>query len=94
VRWGRAFHASYGLKLSDDGRTLLSLKAGPGVVQTGLGGSSDSALGLSVGLDVDHMITDQIMLRGSLRGGLTNQLCSQDMNARAGGAGVGLGFKF
>ena len=94
LKTGAALHVSYGMKLTQDERTLLSIKAGPSMVRTSIGGSSDTAFGLSGGIDIDHMLTDNIMLRGGLRAAATNSLGSQDLNARSIGASAGLGLKF
>lgn len=94
LKMGAALHVSYGLKLTQDERTLLSFKAGPSMARTSIGGSSDNAFGLSVGVDLDHMLTDNIMVRGGLRAGYTNSLGSQDLNTRSLGAGLGLAYKF
>ena len=94
LRLGAALHVSYGMKLTADARSLLSFKAGPSMVRTLTGGSSDTAFGLSAGIDLDHMLTDNVVLRGSVRGGFSNNLGSQDIRARSLGAGVGLGYRF
>ncbi len=94
LKMGAALHLTYGMKLTADERTLLSFKVGPGLARTSIGGSSNTAIGLSTGIDVDHMLTDNIMLRGGIRAGFTNKLGSQNLNSRSFGAGVGIGYKF
>jgi outer membrane immunogenic protein len=94
LKMGAALHLTYGMKLTADERTLLSFKVGPSLARTSLGGTSNTAFGLSAGIDVDHMLTDNIMLRGGLRAAFTNKLGSQNLEARSFGAGVGLGYRF
>lgn len=94
LRMGAALHLSYGIKVTADERTLLSFKVGPSLARTSIGGSSNTAFGLSTGIEVDHMLTDQIMLRAGVRAGFTNKLGSQNLRTRSFGAGVGIGYKF
>ena len=94
LKMGAALHLSYGMKLTADERTLLSFKIGPSLARTSFQGSSETALGLSTGIDLDHMLSDNIMLRGSLRAAFTNDLGSQSLSNRSFGAGVGIAYKF
>lgn len=94
LKRGAALHGTYGFKVTEDERTLLSVRAGPSVVQTSQGGSTDTAWGLTGGIDIDHMLTDTLMLRGGLRAGYTNNLGSGDLSTRSLGAGIGLGLRF
>lgn len=94
IKWGASFMGTAGMPFGVDGRTLGYVGAGPALMSTsGVGGSSRS-IGGTVALGVDHMITDQIMLRGGVNYTVINSVGNASLNTRTLGAGVGLGFKF
>ncbi|SDX06020.1 outer membrane protein [Roseicitreum antarcticum] len=91
---GASLLFSAGMPVTQDRRTLAYLTAGPSMIRTSGAGGSDSAVGATVGLGVDHMITDSMMLRGGLSYTSIDDVGSTNLETGTTNASVGIGFKF
>ena len=94
LKWGGSLMGTAGMPFGAEGRTLGYVGAGPAFVRTSGAGGSENSVGGTVALGVDHMITDQIMVRGGVNYTVINNVGNTNLNTRTLGAGVGLGFKF
>lgn len=94
LRAGASLMLSAGMPITADARTLGYVAAGPSIVRTSGAGGSKTSTGAGVQAGVDHMITDQIMLRGSLNYTAINSVSNANLKTRTLGAAVGVGFKF
>ena len=94
LRAGAALLLSAGTPVTADGRTLAYAGAGPAMLRTSGPAGSETSTGLTGQLGVDHMLTDTIMLRGSVSYTAINGVGSANDRTRTLGAGVGLAFRF
>lgn len=94
LRAGGALLLSAGAPVTADSRTLAYAAAGPAMLRTSGPAGSETSIGLSGQLGVDHMLTDTIMLRGSVNYTAINGVGSANDRTRTLGAGVGLAFRF
>lgn len=94
LKSGASLMVSAGMPVTADRRTLGYVAAGPTFVRTDGAGGSETSTGAGLQLGLDHMLTDQIMLRGSVNYTVINNVGSTDLDTRTLGAGVGVAFKF
>lgn len=94
LKSGASLMLSAGLPFSADRRTMGYVAAGPTLLRTDGAGGSDTTAGLGVQFGIDHMLTDQIMLRGSLNYTVVNNLGSANLDTDTLGIGAGIAFKF
>lgn len=94
LRSGASLMLSAGIPVTADARTLGYVAAGPSLVRTSGAGGSETSTGAGVQVGMDHMLTDQIMLRGSVNYTAINNVGNNNLNTRTLGAGIGVGFKF
>lgn len=94
VKAGATLLLSAGIPVSADRRTLAHISAGPSIMRTSGAAGSETSTGATVGVGVDHMITDSMMLRGALSYTAINNVGSSNLNTRTMNAAVGVGFKF
>lgn len=94
VKAGASLMLSAGMPVTADARTLGYIAAGPSMIRTSGAGGSETSTGAGVQLGLDHMITDQIMLRGAVNYTAINNVGNDDLKTRTLGAGVGVAFKF
>ncbi len=94
IRGGASALLSVGMPVTADARTLGYVAAGPSVLRTRGDDGSENSFGASVAVGLDHMLTDDIMLRGSVSYTAINNVGGADYRTRTTGASVGLGFKF
>lgn len=94
LKSGASLMVSAGMPISADRRTLGYVAAGPTLVRTSGAGGSDTSVGAGLQLGLDHMLTDQIMLRGSVTYTAINNVGNADLDTRTLGAGLGVAFKF
>jgi hypothetical protein len=94
IEAGAALLFTAGLPVSADARTLGYAGVGPAMVRTSGTGGSENSFGGMVAIGLDHMMTDMIMLRGSINYTHINNVGNDDVNTRTLGVGVGVGFKF
>lgn len=92
--WGVSLMATAGMPLGAEGRTLGYLGIGPSLLRSSGAAGSENSIGGTATIGLDHMLTDQIMLRGGVNYTVINNVGSANVNTRTVGAGVGLGFKF
>ena len=88
-----ALYLGAGVKLTPSGRSLLSIKAGPASVSWRAGGRTRSAGGVSGGIDFDHMLSDNVMLRVGLRHTVTRKTSSRPRTSTTSGV-IGIAYKF
>lgn len=94
LRAGASLLLSAGMPVTADARTLAYVGAGPAVLRTSGPTGSGTSTGLQGQLGVDHMLTDTIMVRGSVNYTAINRVGSANDRTRTVGAGVGLAFRF
>lgn len=94
IRGGASLLLSVGMPVTQDARTLGYVAAGPSMLRTRGDDGSEISTGATVAVGVDHMLTDDIMLRGSVNYTAINNVGGADYRTRTTGASVGLGFKF
>ena len=94
LRWGASLMGTAGVPLGAEGRTLGYVGAGPSLLRSNGTAGSENSIGGTVALGVDHMLTNQIMVRGGVNYTVINNVGADNINTRTLGAGVGLGFKF
>lgn len=94
IRAGASLLLTAGVPLTQSARTLGYVAVGPTFLRTNGVGGSDTATGASIGLGIDHMLTEQLMLRGGVTYTAVDNLGSTNLDTRTVSAGVGLGFKF
>jgi len=94
IRAGASLMLTAGMPVTADARTLGYIGAGPSMIRTSGVGGSETSTGAGVQLGIDHMLTDQIMLRGAVNYTAINNVGNNDLRTRTLGAGVGVGFKF
>jgi outer membrane immunogenic protein len=94
IKGGGALLFTAGLPVSADARTLAYVGVGPSMLRTSGTAGSENSIGGMAAIGVDHMLTDSIMLRGSVNYTAINNVGQTDINTRTLGAGVGVGFKF
>ena len=94
LKWGGSLMGTAGMPLGAEGRTLGYIGAGPSFVRSSGAAGSENSVGGTVALGLDHMVTDQIMIRGGVNYTVINNVGADNINTRTMGAGVGLGFKF
>jgi opacity protein-like surface antigen len=94
LKSGASLMLSAGIPFTESGRTLGYVAAGPTLLRTDGAAGSDTSTGLGAQLGVDHMLTDQIMLRGSVTYTVVNDLGSTGLDTDTLGAGLGVAFKF
>lgn len=83
-----------GIPVSQDRRTLAHISAGPSFLRTSGAGGSETSTGATIGLGIDHMVTESIMLRGGVSYTAINDVGNTNLDTRTVGASVGVGFKF
>ena len=94
LKSGASLLLTAGVPLMQDGRTLGYVGVGPTFLRTSGPGGSETSTGATLGLGIDHMLTDQWMLRGAVTYTAVDNLGSTDLDTKTLSAGVGLGFKF
>ena len=94
IKGGGALLFTAGLPVSADARTLAYVGVGPSLLRTSGAAGSENSIGGMATIGVDHMLTDSIMLRGSVNYTGINNVGVDNTNTRTLGAGVGVGFKF
>ncbi len=94
LRAGGALLLTAGAPVTADGRTLAYAGAGPAFLRTSGAAGSETSTGLTGQLGLDHMLTDSLMLRGSVSYTAINGVGSANDRTRTLGAGVGLAFRF
>lgn len=94
LRWGGALLLSYGMKLGQDERTLASVGVGPAFLNTRNAGSSETSTGIRGQLALDYMLTDTMMLRGSVTHSRINNVGVGNRDTRTTGLEAGMAFKF
>lgn len=94
LRAGASLLLSAGMPVTADARTLAYVGAGPALLRTSGPAGSKTSTGLQGQLGVDHMLTDSVMLRGSVNYTAINRVGSANDRTRTLGAGVGLAFRF
>jgi hypothetical protein len=88
-----ALYVGAGVKVSQDGRSLLSLKAGPARVSWRANGRTRSASGFSAGVDFDQMLNDNAFLRVGLRHTATPKRGNRARSSSTS-AVIGIAYKF
>ncbi len=91
IRGAASLLLSAGIPLTEDRRTLGYVTAGPSVLSTS---DSEYSLGATVGLGVDHMLTEQLFVRGGVNYTAINDVTDDDYRTRTTAATVGVGFRF
>lgn len=94
IKSGASLLLTAGVPLTQSARTLGYVAAGPSFVRTDGPGGSGTSTGVSIGLGVDHMLTEQWMLRATVTYTAVDNLGLADLDTRTVSAGLGLGFKF
>ncbi len=94
IRMGAGLLLTAGIPVSADGQTLVHAGVGPSLLRTSGAGGSKTATGATAQIGIDHMLTDQIMLRGSVNYSAINSVSTASYKTRTVGAGVGLAFRF
>ncbi|ATX65865.1 outer membrane protein [Roseinatronobacter bogoriensis] len=94
VEGGGALLFTAGVPISADSRTLAYAGVGPSMVRTSGSDGSENSFGGTAAIGLDHMLTDNIMLRGSVNYSAINNVGQDNVNTRTLGAGIGVGFKF
>lgn len=94
LKAGGALLFTAGVPVTADARTLAYVGVGPSMLRSSGTAGSENSFGGMAAIGVDHMITDSIMLRGSVNYNVINNVGQDDINTRTLGAGVGVGFKF
>ncbi|MFN7003105.1 MAG: outer membrane protein [Roseinatronobacter sp.] len=94
IRGGASLLLTAGIPISADARTLGYAGIGPSIVRTSGAGGSKTSAGATVQVGLDHMLTDQMMVRGALNYTAINSVSNAGYKTRTLGAGVGLAFKF
>jgi len=95
IRGSASLLLSAGVPLGADQRTLAYVNAGPTVLRTGGGGeSSDTSTGGTVGVGVDYMLNDNMLVRGGVAHTRVNSVGIENTRVRNTSANVGIGFKF
>lgn len=94
IKSGASVLFSAGMPVSQDRRTLAYVAAGPSMIRTSGAAGSETSVGGTLGLGVDHMITESMMLRGGVSYTAINNVGSTDLKTRTMNATVGVGFKF
>lgn len=94
VRAGASLLLTAGVPLTQSARTLGYVAVGPTFLRTNGVGGSETSTGASVGLGIDHMLTEQWMLRAGVTYTIVDNLGAADLDTRTVSAGLGLGFKF
>jgi len=94
LRAGASLLLSAGIPVTADGRTLAYAGAGPALLRTSGPAGSKTSTGITGQIGVDHMLTDTLMLRGSVNYTGINRVGSANDSTRTLGAGVGLAFRF
>ena len=94
LKSGASLMLSAGIPVTADARTLAYVAAGPSLVRTSGAGGSETSTGAGLQVGMDHMLTDQIMLRGSVNYTAINNVGNANLRTRTVGAGIGVGFKF
>ena len=94
IKGGAALLFTAGVPITADARTLAYAGVGPAMLRTSGDNGSENSFGGTGAIGIDHMLTDSIMLRGSVNYTVINNVGNDDVNTRTLGAGVGVGFKF
>lgn len=94
IKGGASLMLTAGLPISADARTLAYIGAGPTVVRTSGVGGSKTSTGATLGLGIDHMLTESTMLRGAVTYSAINDVSNANYKTRTLAVGVGIGFKF
>lgn len=94
LRAGASLLLSAGMPVTADARTLAYVGAGPALLRTSGPAGSETSTGVTGQLGLDHMVTDSIMVRGSVNYTAINGVGSANDRTRTLGAGVGLAFRF
>ncbi len=94
LKGGAALMLTAGVPVTADARTLAYVGVGPSLLRTSGAGGSETSTGAGVQVGMDHMLTDQIMLRGSVNYTAINNVGNANLKTRTLGAGIGVGFKF
>lgn len=88
-----ALYVGAGVKVSQDGRSLLGLKVGPAQVSWRANGRTHSASGFSAGIDFDQMLNDSVFLRVGLRHTATPKRGSRARTSSTS-AVIGVAYRF
>lgn len=94
VEGGAALLFTAGVPITADARTLAYAGVGPSMLRSSGSDGSENSFGGTAAVGLDHMLTDNIMLRGSVNYFVVNNVGQDDVNTRTLGAGIGVGFKF
>ncbi len=94
IKAGGSLLFTAGVPISADARTLAYAGVGPSMLRSSGSAGSENSFGGTGAIGIDHMLTDSIMVRGSVNYTVINNVGQDDINTRTLGAGVGLGFKF
>lgn len=94
IDYGVSLMVTAGMPIGPEGRTLGYVGIGPSLLRTKGDNGSDNSWGGTAAIGVDHMLTNNLMLRGSVNYTAINNVGSLDVNTRTLGAGVGVAFKF
>lgn len=94
IDYGVSLMVTAGMPVGPEGRTLGYVGIGPSLLRTKGDNGSENSWGGTAALGVDHMLTDNLMLRGSVNYTVINNVGVNDLNTRTLGAGVGVAFKF
>jgi outer membrane immunogenic protein len=91
---GASVLGTAGMAFGPEGRTLGYVGLGPTLLRSSGPSGSETSVGGTATLGLDHMLTDSLMLRGGVNYTVVNNVGAADLNTRTLGAGVGLAFRF
>lgn len=94
IKAGAALLFTAGVPITADARTLAYAGVGPSMLRTSGTDGSENSFGGTAAIGIDHMLTDSIMLRGSVNYTAIDKVGQDNVNTRTLGAGIGVGFKF
>jgi outer membrane immunogenic protein len=91
---GASVLGTAGMAFGPEGRTLGYVGLGPTLLRSSGPSGSETSVGGTATLGLDHMLTDSLMLRGGVNYTVVNNVGVNNVNTRTLGAGVGLAFRF
>lgn len=95
LRYGLSLMGSAGMTFGPERRTLVSISAGPALVRTrDSGGTSRNANGLSLGLGVEQMMDNNLLLRTGVTYSRFNSVGAADERVNALAGHIGAAFRF
>ena len=91
---GAALLLTAGMALPSDPSTLVYINAGPTLFRTDGTAGAENAIGVSLGVGVDHMLTDTMMLRAGISYSKIDDVGKDDLDTEALNVGFGLALRF